>query len=474
MRKSNLVACCTLVLVGSKLGCSTGGSSETPADAAPVMDASSEDEGATDASDGGHNADASSATCVRGLDTTISTTETSEATTVLAKGADSIFVGRRLLSYAGDCPWIQPYTVLAQANTGTLTDSEFNRLCVAPPGSYWAKQWEARSIAYSATTDQVALTGSGDYIFVASVSGADPRWTTKSQQTPDALKWGVFPTNESDDPPGSPVGQQAYGSAIDGARIRVVGNNAANEGLSLLFEDGESGIGAALVAKSLVENRIKTFYSIAVAPAGVAYAVGVTQAGSPGVVKLTSSNTVDETFGTQGLATLAVSNTTGAGVAMSPSGQVIVLASHGSGELVLTKIDQGGVVDLTFGESGSMAIPLVHPFGRHLDIGIGSDSSIFVGGLARNSDGIANRGALARVLPTGVLDPSYGVDGIAAAPLFAQKDGKAPNRVLLAITPDASLCTGHVTLFVGVDTDTPRPMNDFGVTSYGYGYTFTP
>lgn len=159
---------------------------------------------------------------------------------------------------------------------------------------------------------------------------------------------------------------------------------------------------------------------------------------------------------------------------MSPSGQVIVLASHGSGELVLTKIDQGGVVDLTFGESGSMAIPLVHPFGRHLDIGIGSDSSIFVGGLARNSDGIANRGALARVLPTGVLDPSYGVDGIAAAPLFAQKDGKAPNRVLLAITPDASLCTGHVTLFVGVDTDTPRPMNDFGVTSYGYGYTFTP
>jgi uncharacterized delta-60 repeat protein len=144
----------------------------------------------------------------------------------------------------------------------------------------------------------------------------------------------------------------------------------------------------------------------------------------PCVARLTSSGTLDHSFGQQGVATVALGHGGGqlfTGVIVQPDGKIVVALSSGGADaaplLALARFEANGALDTGFGTSGILVLA-----------GLVPDSSA----IAQQPDGkiLVGGGLLmARVNSDGSLDTTFGNGGFAAvittpSSITLQSDGK--------------------------------------------------
>ena len=151
------------------------------------------------------------------------------------------------------------------------------------------------------------------------------------------------------------------------------------------------------------------------------------------VIRLNTNGTLDTTFSGDG-----IFEVTGAGIALSVALQTdgkIVIGSRGlSGESIIIRLDTGGALDTTFSTDGLVSLSPNHfePYGLAIQsngrIVVAGTSSIFAGGDI----------STARLLASGVFDPTFDSDGIAVTAVYAG-DSEARS---LAIQTDGKIVVG--------------------------------
>jgi uncharacterized delta-60 repeat protein len=148
-----------------------------------------------------------------------------------------------------------------------------------------------------------------------------------------------------------------------------------------------------------------------------------------------TDGSLDSTFGSGGRVTTDFGSESADwayAAALQPD-QKIVAAGDNSGDFELARYEPDGSLDPTFGVEGQVKTPIGYPaYARALVIQ--PDGKLVVAGLKyRDSSSVQSEVVLARYLPDGSLDPSFGSDGIvefgladslSAAAVTVQPNGK--------------------------------------------------
>lgn len=156
--------------------------------------------------------------------------------------------------------------------------------------------------------------------------------------------------------------------------------------------------------------------------------VGSTSGPQGALVRVTTAGALDSSFGSGGLVTSNFNNTIGAdvvGLAIQTDGKILASANGTiRGGFELGRFNKDGSVDTTFGTNGFANAPPVNFAGA---LALQADGKILVLGSVANA--FTSGGALVRFDSTGVVDATFGTNGI--APLLAggsaltlQSDGK--------------------------------------------------
>jgi len=130
--------------------------------------------------------------------------------------------------------------------------------------------------------------------------------------------------------------------------------------------------------------------------------------------RLQSDGDPDPSFGGDGLATIAFGRTSGAwAAALQPDGK-LVLVGYAGRRVAVARLMPNGEPDASFGVGGSTTIPLEEKAAGD-DVAIASDGSIVVGVSfveGRHPYRYAIGAALLRLDPQGTLDATFGSQGI--------------------------------------------------------------
>lgn len=196
------------------------------------------------------------------------------------------------------------------------------------------------------------------------------------------------------------------------------------------------------------------------APPGVASALTlapdgkIVVAGWGIVARYLATGALDASFGTGGLASVGLGNVVLNGIVMLPDGKMLVAGQRYAAsvsDFVVARLTPNGALDTSFGEGGSVITDLggydqasallLLPDGRFIAVG--------------ESVGTTSDFALVRYLPNGSLDPSFGSDGKVITDVggwdhgddaVLTPDGKIvvtgasyPNITLARYLPDGSL-----------------------------------
>jgi uncharacterized delta-60 repeat protein len=170
--------------------------------------------------------------------------------------------------------------------------------------------------------------------------------------------------------------------------------------------------------------------------------------GSPtfAVVRLTSTGALDTAFGQCGVATVPIGGAAIANaVAVQPNGQIVVGGTanvSGTNHFAVTRLNANGTLDTTFGTRG---VTTLAPAGGAWGMVLQPNGAVVLAGPETYNGTQAYMAA--RVLANGTLDPSFGQGGIVTTPIgltatpdavALQADGK------IVITGDATTSTGVV------------------------------
>lgn len=175
---------------------------------------------------------------------------------------------------------------------------------------------------------------------------------------------------------------------------------------------------------------------------------GGTDAGSDGgfadldviAVRFNADGTLDDTFGSGGVARLdlgaatATSNRDSAwSAALGQGDQIIVFsATRGTGtrtdtDRVVSRLSANGALDTTFGQQGHARLDLGGAVDSARHGLVQPDGKIVAAGYAATPTGVgtqvSNRPVLLRLTSDGVPDPTFGDGGVVATPFFVPSDG---------------------------------------------------
>lgn len=127
---------------------------------------------------------------------------------------------------------------------------------------------------------------------------------------------------------------------------------------------------------------------------------------------------LDPSFGQDGVARLALpESATASAVAVQPDGRLVVAGNVGDNatatRFLVARFTADGMVDPTFGDGGVVQLSfLPHPWSSARAVAVQADGRIVVAGAAGNfSEWTGKRVAVARLMPDGTPDPSFGMDG---------------------------------------------------------------
>ena len=137
---------------------------------------------------------------------------------------------------------------------------------------------------------------------------------------------------------------------------------------------------------------------------------------------------LDRSFGSGGSVTLARlgPDVLARAVAVQPDGAIVAAVDSGGG-LSVVRFTRRGRLDRGFGAQGRVKITLAGASAAaSRDVAVFRDGRILVAGFADTSAIGGRRSVVARLLPGGDLDPSFGVDGVAVVgPLGADVEAMA-------------------------------------------------
>lgn len=133
------------------------------------------------------------------------------------------------------------------------------------------------------------------------------------------------------------------------------------------------------------------------------------------LVRHTSDGQLDPSFGIGGVATTSVASTAGYPTDLAVDGQngsIVAVGGTFNGthsDIVVARFDSSGAVDSSFGTGGVVTTSVGPSHDYAHAVGLQADGKIVVAG--QSVDGFPSYFALLRYLPTGALDPSFGVGG---------------------------------------------------------------
>lgn len=178
---------------------------------------------------------------------------------------------------------------------------------------------------------------------------------------------------------------------------------------------------------------------------------------------MASPGELDDTFGTEGVLTTNFGGTYDwayAG-ARQPDGRILaagVTNAHGTYDFAVARYTAGRSLDPTFGEGGMVTTDFGESYDWGYALALQPDGAIVVGGVS-DRDGSRNL-ALARYLPNGALDASFGQDGLATE----ERRPLSTDIVrALAVQPDGRIVVAGVSFD---DTASVDPHGDFIVARY--------
>lgn len=130
------------------------------------------------------------------------------------------------------------------------------------------------------------------------------------------------------------------------------------------------------------------------------------------------SGTIDTSFGTDGIVTTQISTAYNLGMAsvVQQDGKIIVAGYAGTSatyEAALVRYNEDGTLDSSFGNSGTLIIPIGSAKSYIEDVTLQDDGKIVLG--ARTYDNVSGDFAVVRLNMDGSLDNSFGTNGIAIA-----------------------------------------------------------
>jgi uncharacterized delta-60 repeat protein len=149
---------------------------------------------------------------------------------------------------------------------------------------------------------------------------------------------------------------------------------------------------------------------VAVQPDGKIVAAG--QAGGQvAVTRYDSDGALDATFGGDGRVTFDFDGSAaeGRGVAVQPDGKIVVAGNTDFQRFAVARLNGDGTLDTTFSGDGLATTNFTSGWDGAYAVAIQDNHKIVAGGSA--SPGIGSAFALARYLPDGTLDATFGGDG---------------------------------------------------------------
>lgn len=181
-------------------------------------------------------------------------------------------------------------------------------------------------------------------------------------------------------------------------------------------------------------------------------AVGYSTQQQFAAVRYLADGSVDTSFGSNGIATLAIGN--GSGTATSvmilPNGRILLAGSAG-GDFAVARLMPDGAVDTSFGLAGKSTIRVNGAEGTPGKALLLQDGRVVLSGTVASADG--GDMVLIRFLPNGALDPEFGQGGVATVDF----GGAGDSGYAVAAAADGAL------FVAGASMADPVTWKDFAV-----------
>jgi uncharacterized delta-60 repeat protein len=182
-----------------------------------------------------------------------------------------------------------------------------------------------------------------------------------------------------------------------------------------------------------------------------------------GIIRYNSNGSIDNTFGTNGLATFDFSINDGNSVykiVLQPDGKILAAGGVGydsqtypNEDFAIVRFNSNGLIDNTFGSNGKVIIDISNDDAA-IDIVLQTDGKILIGGVTNKyTSNVLQKFALVRLNTNGGVDNTFGISGkvitglnasyIIGTTLKIQSDGKILFAGLLDERRSSKL-SGHV------------------------------
>jgi len=246
-----------------------------------------------------------------------------------------------------------------------------------------------------------------------------------------------------------------------GSLIAAVGLLAATSRPALAAPgDLDTSFGTGGLVRTNITSVADAAYGVAIQPDGKIVAVGT--AGYPNstfaVVRYKRDGTLDPTFGTGGVVRTDIGpyQDVAYGVALQPDGDVVVAGVRGAGrpgsDFALARYLPGGTLDPSFGSGGVVTTSVTTKQDEADGVGILSNGDIVAAGGAGLNAANPNF-AVVRYLPDGQLDPTFGTGGVVQTDFGAGTFDWASGG--LVVQPDDDVVAGGYTVSASARGD-PR------------------
>jgi uncharacterized delta-60 repeat protein len=219
----------------------------------------------------------------------------------------------------------------------------------------------------------------------------------------------------------------------------LVGGGAYGWTIARYMPDGS--LDTSFGTGGLVKTTGVAVSAICVRPDGGILLVGSTTAGGFSeffIEQLLSTGAPDPAFGSSGVVTTraGAGDSTASGASLQTDGRLVVGGSSGQ-DAVLVRYMSDGTLDPSFGSGGIVKTAIGGTDSYLTSLALQNDGKVLVGGSAYDQASSTFGYALARYMPDGSLDPSFGTGGEAIVTL-GTSDAAA---VALAIQTDGTIVT---------------------------------
>jgi uncharacterized delta-60 repeat protein len=204
-------------------------------------------------------------------------------------------------------------------------------------------------------------------------------------------------------PDGSTLGAGVQNDSPGGMLVARFGPGGAPDAS---FGPAPGGVTTVLVGGS------DWAYDVVVLPDGRILAAGNFYDGGslPGLLRLTPNGAPDPTFDGDGMLSLAFPGIARAVLSAGDDGILVGGDLLSGGGVFLSRFDRDGVADATFGVGGTVNESTVAPTADVTGLVLDDAGCIVAGGL-RGDDLVTRQVAIARYLPDGSADPTFGTGG---------------------------------------------------------------